>query len=195
QTVHWKQRGHLSNVSMIITFAQGRETPKSFPVEAKFIRIPKNRKITLKTQYSGQYSAGGDLALIDFIHGGDNFKTDAWQGYEGADIDAVVDLGSATSVHRLSIGCLQDQGAWIFMPAEVTFWISDDGINFTLAGNIKNDVDEKADGAITREFSVKLKGNKTRYIKILAKNRGICPEWHPGAGSKAWLFADEITVE
>jgi hypothetical protein len=23
---------------------------------------------------------------------------------------------------------------------------------------------------------------------------GVCPEWHPGKGQKAWIFADEILV-
>ena len=29
----------------------------------------------------------------------------------------------------------------------------------------------------------------------VAENRGRCPDWHPGAGEKAWIFADEITIE
>ena len=34
-----------------------------------------------------------------------------------------------------------------------------------------------------------------RYIKVKATNIGECPEWHKGAGGKAWLFVDEIIVE
>jgi hypothetical protein len=26
-------------------------------------------------------------------------------------------------------------------------------------------------------------------------NRGTCPDNHPGAGKKAWMLIDEITVE
>ena len=33
------------------------------------------------------------------------------------------------------------------------------------------------------------------YIKIVAENYGICPEWHLGSGGDTWLFLDEITVE
>jgi len=40
----------------------------------------------------------------------------------------------------------------------------------------------------TKEF-VNLRG---RYLKIIAQNIGVCPEWHPGAGGKAWVFVDEI---
>jgi hypothetical protein len=34
-----------------------------------------------------------------------------------------------------------------------------------------------------------------RYVRILGKNLGVCPDWHKGAGSKAWLFADEIILK
>ncbi len=34
----------------------------------------------------------------------------------------------------------------------------------------------------------------TRYIKVLAQNAGTIPFGAPGAGSPAWLFADEIEI-
>jgi hypothetical protein len=32
-------------------------------------------------------------------------------------------------------------------------------------------------------------------VKIIARNYGPIPNWHPGAGGKAWTFADEIIIE
>jgi hypothetical protein len=29
----------------------------------------------------------------------------------------------------------------------------------------------------------------------VAINKAVCPEWHLGAGGKAWIFADEVTVK
>jgi hypothetical protein len=185
----------LRKSATLKAFAIGKESPKSLPIEARFIRIPKNRKITLNSQYAGQYAAGGDLALIDFLRGGDNFKTGVWQGYEGTDIDAIIDLGSVQPVSKLSIGCIQEQGAWIFMPTEVSWWISEDGVDYKKLSTIANDVDEHNDGVITKEFSVAIKNQKARFVKVVAKNRGVCPDWHPGAGGKAWVFADEISIE
>ena len=37
--------------------------------------------------------------------------------------------------------------------------------------------------------------NLIQYIKIKANSVSICPDWHPGSGGKAWLFADEIVVK
>jgi hypothetical protein len=185
----------LRKSATLRAFAINKDLTKSLPIEARFIQIPKNRKITLQTTYAGQYAAGGDLALIDFLRGGNNFRTGAWQGYEGVDIEAIVDLGNSQPIRKLALGCIQDQGAWIFMPTEVTFWISDDGSSFTKLTTIPNDVDERHDGVITKAFSTNLKGTKARFVKVTAKNRGNCPAWHLGAGGKSWIFADEITIE
>ena len=184
----------LRKTTTLRAMAFNKELNHSFPIEARFIRIPANRSIRLNTHYAGQYSAGGELALIDFITGGDQFMTGTWQGYEGVDIDAVVDLGSVQPVKRLAIGCLQNQGSWIFMPQSVTWSLSDDGVNFSEAGKVMNDVEEHREGAVVNDFSLELKG-KARYVRVVAKNRGTCPDWHPGAGQKAWIFADEITIE
>jgi len=54
---------------------------------------------------------------------------------------------------------------------------------------------KNTEGGIVKEFELKVKPMQARYIKILAKNTQYCPEWHLGAGGKAWLFADEISVE
>ncbi len=169
--------------------------PPSYPVRAEFTLIPKNRKIVLNTEYAGQYSAGGSLALINFIRGGENFRTGNWQGYEGVNVDAVIDLGAEQQVRKISLGCLQDQDSWIFMPVEVVFSISGDGINFKEAGRVINETEEHAPGTVLRDYILEFKQVKTRYIRVVAKNRGACPEWHLGAGKKAWIFADEIIIE
>jgi hypothetical protein len=175
------------------TYIEGM--PASYVIESQFSKIPKNRKIKLLTQYASQYSAGGDNALIDFVRGGENFRTGTWQGYEGVDIEAIVDLGSEQPINKVSLGCFQDQGAWIFMPLEISFFISDDGNNFNTIASVKNDIDEHESNQVIKEFTANFNGIKTRYLKVVANNRGICPKWHLGAGNKAWVFADEIVIE
>ncbi|MDD4603244.1 MAG: GH92 family glycosyl hydrolase [Bacteroidales bacterium] len=185
----------ISKTTTLKAMAYKPDMPKSFIMEAHFIQIPKNRKITLNTTPAGQYSAGGELALIDFQRGGNDFRTGKWQGYEGVDLNAVIDLGEDLTIRHLGLGCYQEQSAWIFMPEEVSFFTSSDGVNYKLAETIINDVPEKADGSMVKEFTFDFKPEKIRYVKVVAKNRGICPPWHLGAGKKAWIFVDEITVE
>lgn len=189
-------RGNLQidTTATLRAFAKNAAGVCSDTVSFSYYKIPGGRSIQLLTDYKNQYAAGGNNALIDGIRGSDNFRTGTWQGYEGNNLEAVVDLGSEKEISKISIGILQDQGAWIFMPEEVMFYISDDGKNFTEYGSEKDPVDPKTDGPQLHDFTSR-KNAKARYIKIVAKNRGTCPEWHPGKGSPCWIFADEITID
>jgi hypothetical protein len=183
----------INQTKTLKAFAWKEGSPKSTTLIATFHKIPANRSITLNSTYANQYSAGGGLALIDFIRGPHNFRTGSWQGYHGVDLDAVVDLGSIQLITGIETGFLQDIGSWIFMPLEVQYFVSNDGSVFQPVGTIINDVPEKNSGAIIKNFTLNF-STKARFIKVLAKNRKTCPEWHVGAGEPAWIFADEIVI-
>ena len=176
-----------------IAFREGM--PASGVMMARFDRIPPGRSITLRTAYSSMYTGGGDMALIDMLRGSDDFRTGAWQGYQGVDLEAVVDLGQQRQIGRIASGFLQDQNSWIFMPLDVEFALSTDGSRFEVVGVARNDVPPESDGAIIRDFSKEGVNRKARYVRVRARNIGLCPDWHKGAGHKAWIFADEIVIE
>lgn len=162
---------------------------------ASYYKIHNDWKISVKNPYSSQYTGGGEMGLADGQKGGTNFRTGSWQGYQGCDFEATIDMGDMTKIKGISVTFLQDQRSWIFMPEKVEFLISGDGSNFRSIAEIGNDTDEKLPDAVIQAFTksdLKLEG---RYIKVFAKNRGICPDWHVGAGDKAWIFVDEITIE
>ncbi|MCK9617463.1 MAG: GH92 family glycosyl hydrolase [Lentimicrobiaceae bacterium] len=185
----------IKNTTTLKAFA---EAPDYFPskiITSFFGKRKSGVTIKLNSKYNPQYAAGGNEALIDGLKGNTNFHTGLWQGYEGVDLDVVVDLGKETPVEKISINFLQDQGAWIFMPKKVDFYVSKDGSTFLNAETVNNPVSEKQDGGIIHTFAMGYKNTTVRFIKIVAQNRGVCPEWHPGAGDKSWLFADEITIE
>jgi len=163
-------------------------------IDANFYLIDAKRAVKLEHPYSNQYEAGGLTALIDHQRGGDNFRTGVWQGYQGVDLVATVDLGTKMRVSRLAGSFLQDQGSWIFMPKEVEFFVSDDGKTFRSVGKATNWVAENEEGALTQELGVRPRC-EARYVKMAAKNIGVCPVWHVGAGQPAWIFCDEFVIE
>lgn len=168
---------------------------KSKQEEAKFYRIPAGRSIQLFSQYNPQYHAGGSKALIDHQRGNDDFRVGSWQGYQGIDLVAVVDLGAQTEIDYLAAGFLQDVRSWIFYPTEVVFSLSDDGLSFKTVSRISNHAAADTKDALTHDFETRFRTRRARYVKLEAVNRGVCPEGHLGAGSPAWIFADEIVVE
>jgi hexosaminidase len=83
---------------------------------------------------------------------------------------------------------------WIFMPRYVRFLVSEDGSRFNELAQVENSVPPEEKEAVIREFKKSFPELRTRYIKVQAKNIGVCPEWHSGAGQPSWIFADEISV-
>jgi predicted alpha-1,2-mannosidase len=163
--------------------------------KASFYKIHHDWQITIKNPYSAQYTGGGDMGLIDGQRGGPNFRTGSWQGYQGVDFEVIIDMGAIKNVSKIGVSFLQDQRSWIFMPEEVEFYISQNTKDYLAVGTLKNDVSDSLQEAVIKDFFIESIKGKGRYVKIRAVNRGVCPEWHVGAGEKAWIFVDEITIE
>ncbi len=146
-------------------------------------------------KYAGNYTGGGDHGLVDGKLGTFLYNDGQWQGFSGKDMEAVIDLGKSMPVNRVTAGFLQSIGVWIFHPAEVEFLISENGEDFQSLGSVENEIsiDTAVDGI--KYLSKPANGQQARWIKVHAKNIGLCPSWHHGAGGKAWVFADEIIVE
>ncbi len=194
--VEWKQGNSLTikQSSMVSSYSVDKSGNKSYTIEGKFFRYSADKSITLKSNCSKQYTAGGPNGLIDGIRGESNFRLGGWQGYQGQDFEAVVDLGSVKPIKRIAASFLQDARPWIWMPKYAEFWISEDGQNFTLVATINNDIPENQMEVVIKDFEAKV-DLKARYVKVFAKNLGSIPQWHPGAGSPAYIFIDEIIVE
>ena len=170
-----------------------RDGKMSKVLTAKFYKIPKDKKIIRLTQWHHQYPASGHDALIDGIRGGQDFSSGDWQGYYYDDLVAIVDLGKRHNVTEVGVGFYQNARSWIWLPQYVDYWVGSDTMNMTYVGRVKNTIPQDSMGVVIKDFIIRFyPKDDVRYIKILAKNHLICPPWHPGAGDKAFIFADEI---
>lgn len=169
--------------------------PTSDTISAKFFKKPNDYTIDIKSKYNSQYHAGGNEGLIDGIFGSENWRKGDWQGYQGQDFEAVVDLNEIKTVNLISTRFLQDSRSWILMPTKVEFYISEDNQNFKLAKTIENALDAQNTDVKVVNFETKIPETKAKYVKIKAYNYGKLPEWHQGFGGDAFIFIDEITVQ
>lgn len=153
------------------------------------------KPVELTFPYQKKYSGGGEFGLTNGLRGSKFMRDGLWQGFEGDDLIAKIDLGKPQNVHKITAGFLQNIGSWIFLPLSVEFSVSADGKDFQTLEMLQNDVSPKAAEIVKKDFTAEFPETKARFIRVHAKNRGVCPDWHSGAGGKAWLFADEIIVE
>ena len=75
-------------------------------------------------------------------------------------------------------------------------YVSDNNQDYTEAGSGKPGEMQAVDlpRMLQCDLNTQNAKPKARYVKIVLKNYGIIPSGLPGAGHKAWLFADEIEI-
>ena len=141
-----------------------------------------------------RYARGGAAILTDGNLGTRDFADGRWLGFQGRELDAVIDLGVARPITRIGLDCLQNQQPWIFYPRSVVFSVSTDGESWEDAGRLESEVEPSPDAEV-RVFGVDVDAGPVRFIRVVAHGVDPLPEWHAGAGNPGWVFVDEIIVE
>jgi putative alpha-1,2-mannosidase len=163
--------------------------------EATFNLIPNNWTVSIASKYNRQYTGGGEEGLIDGIRGTTSFASGEWQGYQGQDFVATIDLQKATEIKKVGGGFLQNAGSWIWMPTLIEFEVSDDNVNFKKVADIKTDIVPTDMESKIRDYTQTITPVTVRFVRIHAYNLGKIPSWHPGAGDEAFIFVDEVIIE
>ncbi len=147
------------------------------------------KEITLTNNASPSYPGDGAFTLVNgAVNEKGMMRTSEFLGFAGTDCEAVIDLGTETSIAFVKAGVFEEQGSWIWAPAAMQVSYSADGKNYSTA--VTSNISYSNNQFIC-EFS---KPVNARYVKIILSNKGIIPQGYPGAGNKAWLFVSELQV-
>jgi len=173
---------------------------KSILSKTMYNPIALNKPVTFLTEPNWKYLANGKKSLTDGLRGDEDHFFN-WVGYEGNDMEVIVDLQKIQTIRKISIAFLQNVFSWIFLPEKVEISISKDGNNFNTISVIPNTISatrkelEAPIYAFIKDFTCQFNPVKTRFVKIKATSIKTCPRWHPGYPEKAWIFTDEIVIE
>ena len=153
------------------------------------------KEYTITYPYHKKYVAGGDSNMTDGLRGTYSYRDNLWQGYEGLDFEAIVNLGEKMKISKVSVGSLQSSGAWIYHPLKLEVFVSADAANWKKVGEVENKVPQTDAATSAQDLTVCFKAQKVKFVKVYCSAMHQNPDWHPGAGGKTWLFIDEIIVE
>ena len=151
------------------------------------------KPVTIIKPYSFKYPGTGNNAMTDGIIGTDSFKS-GWQGYEGSDMEFVVDLLQPTKVSSVRLNFVKSPSDWVLFPTEVIFSISLDGKSWKNLDAIRFGAASPGPKEI-KAAATKFAETETRYIKVAAISPKVLPDWHEYKGESCWIFADELIVE
>ena len=152
-------------------------------------------KVSYSSNYSSYYKANGESSLTDGQLGSLDFRDGDWQGFWDTKIDLTIDLEREIPFDSLNVHFYQYINSWIFSPIEISFNVSNDSINWTNLGIVKNEENISKRGKLIDKISINNSSKKPyRYINLVATPLKVIPNWHEAAGNSTWLFIDEIIV-
>jgi hypothetical protein len=143
-----------------------------------------------------KYRASGPKTLFDYELGDKNFGNAKWLGYKDANMEMVIGFNQPTTIKEIYFNALVNLGSYIFPIVSIDVMGSMDGKNYTLIS--KNNYPAVTDATPktlneTRGFSCAIgKPAPFKFYKLVATNLKKLPSWHPGKGTPAWIFVDEI---
>ena len=207
QSLGWKSEGRylpLQDDLSSVAFWYQTEPHNPFPdlpspddliiVNAKPIdHLGKGKTVSLATEPNSKYVSNPG-SLTDGLLGTKKISGGFWMRFKGDDLEAVVDMDTVQLVKEIRVNFLSSPSSWIFKPVEFEILVSTNGKEYQSVYITENIIepDDNKDQII--EFGRSFDNLNVRYIKIVAKNTGTCPEWHPGSGGKAWLLIDEVII-
>ena len=163
---------------------------------AMFIRLRRDRTITLMNQYNPSYHAGGAQGMMDRVYGKLNWRAGDWQGYQGQDVTMVMRLEKPQVLTRVAGNFLEDQNSWIFYPKSVQFYVSADSVQWKPLEEVVSHHSPQNLTVSTAAFESKqLPKTPVKYVKMEIRNFGLMPEWHEGRGNPTFFFIDEFEAE
>ena len=177
-----------------VVFQNGRAIGKSTSATF-FPHSSMGVKYDLKNAPKNTYESG-KLGLTNGIRGSE--KSDGqWTGFEGKDMEMTFDFGTPRPFQQVSIQFLNKPSAWIFVPDYVIVSVSNDGKEWLDIDRADFEHSRSLKKTYMREAKLRFSEytKPKRYLKIYAKNVGVCPKGHEGEGHAAWLFVDEVIVD
>jgi mono/diheme cytochrome c family protein len=153
------------------------------PVDIQLVNPPKK-----------PYTANGGASLCDLI-AADNAADGTFLGYQGEDLEAIMDLGVSKPLKKVRVHTFEGLGPWVYAPVAIVVWTSEDKKTWKQCF--------KKSYPVTKDWAMRVfwvnesmpENTQGRYVKIKLQNVGKNPSWHPNKGKPCWVFADEIVLE
>lgn len=154
-----------------------------------------------------QYKFNGGMTLVDGVQGMNrNYQSGQWLGFNGADLEVWIDLGSVQTVSSVSINTNVAKGDWVFDVTGLEVSAADADAPVTAVENCPSlpsksvaaatyAVDDKDAPDGIRNHALTFAPVETRYLRVKASCLKELPAWHGGKGKPAFIFVDEVMVK
>jgi hypothetical protein len=142
-----------------------------------------------------KYLGNGAKTLVDLELGGSNFTNKKWLGYKDTTMKFMVNFNQPRVLHQAFLNSLIDVGSYVFPIISISVEGSNDGIRFAKITETKfpYELTQKDVMKDIKTFTVDFPNNTSyKHYRFTVLNVKKLPVWHPGKGTTAWIFIDEL---
>ncbi|WP_192350217.1 c-type cytochrome domain-containing protein [Algoriphagus sp. Y33] len=140
---------------------------------------------------NSKYKASGVATLFDLEKGQASNHGQKWLGFQDNPMVLEVGFEENNKPRELSISLLYSEAAHIFPPSTVVIHGLENGKWKELASDSPA-VSSNPLPARSELLSFELEDTNYEKLKIIVTPLPRLPKWHPDAGSKGWVFVDEV---
>ncbi|MEB2781217.1 c-type cytochrome domain-containing protein [Algoriphagus sp. C2-6-M1] len=182
----------VKTTGKIMAKAYAAEWKGSKVIESVFMHSGiKPSESSLFYEPNSKYKASGTATLFDLEKADATNHGQKWLGFQDEPMVLDVSFLSSKKPAEVSLSLLYNEGAHIFPPAKVLIQGLENGKWKQLARSTPTP-SSKASSARSELLSFELANTNYEKLKITVTPLPHLPKWHSNAGSKGWVFVDEV---
>ncbi|MDC1105401.1 family 20 glycosylhydrolase [Prolixibacteraceae bacterium] len=147
-----------------------------------------NKEVSVKYPFSKLKNSSGGKGICDGV-------VQLFQRMDLNNINLTVDLGQKYPINHIGSNWSIQYENNVFMPSSVSYFMSNDGKRFQMVYKDVYDNSPNNTKRRTENVSCFPGGKEARYIRIVAMNIRVIPNWHTNKGQFATLYMDELVIE
>ena len=169
------------------TFKEGKQVGQTLVVPIQVTGI---------TGHNVLRSNSVERRLVNGVRGSLKNTDGEWAFWSKNDSIALTfDVGSRKRLGCVSLGYLNDFGLGIHKPYNVEVWLSDNDVHYWKVSERVFERDEVfVEGRFVKDLELKFE-DVARYVRVIMKGAGKCPERHVRPGLEAQIYLDEVLIE
>jgi hypothetical protein len=139
------------------------------------------------------YRAEGGATLIDGKKGSaSNFRDGAWIAFRQQPMEVLFSFDEPPALASITISFAVNIGSYLMPPASVELWAGDSPEALMLVQRVRAEQPKASGPARIETVTLPLSGKAYKSFKLLLRQVGMLPQWHPGKGQRGWVFVDEV---
>ncbi len=152
--------------------------------------------VELLTPASHKYPANGKKTLTDGIKSDANVRSGKWLSYTENDLQALFHFKNPVKIQSLTASYLLSVNAYIFPPTRIEIWGGMQKNKLRKLGQTTEPMPTALTPAepANKALEVRFAPQELLYLKLIIHPHQKLPSWHRGAGSKGWIFVDEVFI-